>query len=152
MTVVIQMLEVGHCVSRGCSQVGILRALNEAGIPIDMVCGTSIGSFMGALYAEEKSSSRMRVRAREWAMVCWCINVLNFHSLILCHCIFFLKLFLKVCFIFVVHVFFFLPSVFRVWLLTLRGSWTWPTLLPPCFLEPLLTTVLALSLRTNRLR
>lgn len=55
--------------SRGCSQVGILRALNEAGIPIDMVGGTSIGSFMGALYAEEKSSSRMRVRAREWAMV-----------------------------------------------------------------------------------
>lgn len=56
---------------RGCSQVGILRALNEAGIPIDMVGGTSIGSLMGALYAEEKSNSRMRVRAREWAMVCW---------------------------------------------------------------------------------
>uniref|UniRef100_A0A671UN74 lysophospholipase n=1 Tax=Sparus aurata TaxID=8175 RepID=A0A671UN74_SPAAU len=55
--------------ARGCSQVGILRALNEAGIPIDMVGGTSIGSLMGALYAEEKSNSRMRVRAREWAMV-----------------------------------------------------------------------------------
>ncbi|KAM4616108.1 patatin-like phospholipase domain-containing protein 7 isoform 1-T2 [Polymixia lowei] len=54
--------------ARGCSQVGILRALNEAGIPIDMVGGTSIGSFIGALYAEEKSNSRMRVRAREWAM------------------------------------------------------------------------------------
>lgn len=59
------------CLFRGCSQVGILRALNEAGIPIDMVGGTSIGSFLGALYAEEKSNSRMRVRAREWAMVCW---------------------------------------------------------------------------------
>lgn len=55
--------------SRGCSQVGIIRALNEAGIPIDLVGGTSIGSFIGALYAEEKSYSRMRVRAREWAMV-----------------------------------------------------------------------------------
>ncbi|XP_061529181.1 patatin-like phospholipase domain-containing protein 7 isoform X3 [Phycodurus eques] len=54
--------------ARGCSQVGIIRALNEAGIPVDIVGGTSIGSFMGALYAEEKSSSRMRVRAREWAM------------------------------------------------------------------------------------
>ncbi|XP_072288778.1 patatin-like phospholipase domain-containing protein 7 [Eucyclogobius newberryi] len=54
--------------ARGSSQVGILRALNEAGIPIDLVGGTSIGSFMGALYAEEKSSSRMRVRAREWSM------------------------------------------------------------------------------------
>uniref|UniRef100_A0A3Q3B3C6 lysophospholipase n=1 Tax=Kryptolebias marmoratus TaxID=37003 RepID=A0A3Q3B3C6_KRYMA len=61
-------LVLGGGGARGCSQVGIVRALNEAGIPIDMVCGTSIGSFMGALYAEDKSSSRMRVRAREWAM------------------------------------------------------------------------------------
>ncbi|KAF7659022.1 hypothetical protein LDENG_00004540 [Lucifuga dentata] len=61
-------LVLGGGGARGCSQVGILRALNEAGIPVDMVGGTSVGSFMGALYAEEKSSSRMRVRAREWAM------------------------------------------------------------------------------------
>ncbi|XP_076005517.1 patatin-like phospholipase domain-containing protein 7 [Genypterus blacodes] len=61
-------LVLGGGGARGCSQVGILRALNDAGIPIDMVGGTSIGSLMGALYAEEKSSSRMRVRAREWAM------------------------------------------------------------------------------------
>ncbi|XP_015235409.1 PREDICTED: patatin-like phospholipase domain-containing protein 7 [Cyprinodon variegatus] len=61
-------LVLGGGGARGCSQTGILRALNEAGIPVDMVGGTSIGSFMGALYAEEKSSSRMRVRAREWAM------------------------------------------------------------------------------------
>ncbi|XP_033828279.1 patatin-like phospholipase domain-containing protein 7 [Periophthalmus magnuspinnatus] len=61
-------LVLGGGGARGCSQVGILRALNEAGIPIDLVGGTSIGSFMGALYAEEKSSSRMRVRAREWSM------------------------------------------------------------------------------------
>ncbi|KAM9744627.1 patatin-like phospholipase domain-containing protein 7 [Menidia menidia] len=61
-------LVLGGGGARGCSQVGILRALNEAGIPIDMVGGTSIGAFMGALYADEKSNSRMRVRAREWAM------------------------------------------------------------------------------------
>uniref|UniRef100_UPI003AB05E27 patatin-like phospholipase domain-containing protein 7 n=1 Tax=Centroberyx gerrardi TaxID=166262 RepID=UPI003AB05E27 len=61
-------LVLGGGGARGCSQVGILRALNEAGIPIDMVGGTSIGSFMGALYAEEKSNRGMRVRAREWAM------------------------------------------------------------------------------------
>uniref|UniRef100_A0A672HK95 lysophospholipase n=1 Tax=Salarias fasciatus TaxID=181472 RepID=A0A672HK95_SALFA len=61
-------LVLGGGGARGCSQVGILRALNEAGIPVDLVGGTSIGSFMGALYAEEKSNSRMRVRAREWAM------------------------------------------------------------------------------------
>ncbi|XP_052317741.1 patatin-like phospholipase domain-containing protein 7 isoform X1 [Oncorhynchus keta] len=61
-------LVLGGGGARGCCQVGILRALNEAGIPVDMVGGTSIGSLMGALYAEEKSNSRMRVRAREWAM------------------------------------------------------------------------------------
>ena len=54
---------------RGCSQVGILRALSEAGIPVDLVGGTSIGSILGALYAEDRSHSRMRIRAREWAMV-----------------------------------------------------------------------------------
>ncbi|XP_029915236.1 patatin-like phospholipase domain-containing protein 7 isoform X2 [Myripristis murdjan] len=61
-------LVLGGGGARGCSQVGILRALNEAGIPVDMVGGTSIGSLMGALYAEEKNNSRMRIRAREWAM------------------------------------------------------------------------------------
>ncbi|KAK6313399.1 hypothetical protein J4Q44_G00167460 [Coregonus suidteri] len=61
-------LVLGGGGARGCCQVGILRALNEAGIPVDMVGGTSIGSLMGALYAEEKSNRRMRVRAREWAM------------------------------------------------------------------------------------
>ncbi|KAL0163064.1 hypothetical protein M9458_042460, partial [Cirrhinus mrigala] len=52
----------------GCSQMGIIRALSEAGIPIDLVGGTSIGSMMGALYAEDRSYSRMKIRAREWAM------------------------------------------------------------------------------------
>lgn len=46
-----------------------MRALGEAGIPVDLIGGTSIGSLMGALYAEDRSYSRMRMRAREWAMV-----------------------------------------------------------------------------------
>lgn len=46
-----------------------MRALSEAGIPVDLIGGTSIGSLMGALYAEGRSYSRMRMRAREWAMV-----------------------------------------------------------------------------------
>ncbi|KAK5851880.1 hypothetical protein PBY51_023397 [Eleginops maclovinus] len=54
--------------ARGCSQVGIMRALCEAGIPVDLIGGTSIGSLMGAIYAEDRSHSRMRMRAREWAM------------------------------------------------------------------------------------
>ncbi|XP_066513398.1 patatin-like phospholipase domain-containing protein 7 [Hoplias malabaricus] len=61
-------LVLGGGGARGCSQVGVIRALCEAGIPVDLVGGTSIGSLMGALFAEERSYSRMKVRAREWAM------------------------------------------------------------------------------------
>uniref|UniRef100_A0A8C0YBF0 Patatin like phospholipase domain containing 7 n=1 Tax=Cyprinus carpio carpio TaxID=630221 RepID=A0A8C0YBF0_CYPCA len=61
-------LVLGGGGARGCCQVGVIRALSEAGIPIDLVGGTSIGSMMGALYAEERSYSRMKIRAREWAM------------------------------------------------------------------------------------
>ncbi|XP_053466100.1 patatin-like phospholipase domain-containing protein 7 [Ictalurus furcatus] len=61
-------LVLGGGGARGCSQVGIIRALCEAGIPIDLVGGTSVGSLMGAVFAEERSYSRMRVRAREWAI------------------------------------------------------------------------------------
>jgi len=37
--------------ARGLSQIGVLRALEEAGIPIDIVVGTSMGSVIGGLYA-----------------------------------------------------------------------------------------------------
>uniref|UniRef100_A0A672R2U2 Patatin-like phospholipase domain containing 7b n=1 Tax=Sinocyclocheilus grahami TaxID=75366 RepID=A0A672R2U2_SINGR len=61
-------LVLGGGGARGCSQVGIIRALSDAGIPVDLIGGTSIGSLIGALYAEERSVSRMTVRARQWAM------------------------------------------------------------------------------------
>ncbi|XP_030062468.1 patatin-like phospholipase domain-containing protein 7 [Microcaecilia unicolor] len=61
-------LVLGGGGARGCSQVGIIKAVKESGIPIDMIGGTSIGAFMGALYAEERSYNRMRIKAREWAM------------------------------------------------------------------------------------
>ncbi|KAJ8263373.1 hypothetical protein COCON_G00158300 [Conger conger] len=61
-------LVLGEGGARGCSQVGVIKALSESGIPVDLIGGTSIGSLMGALYAEDRSCSRMRVRAREWSM------------------------------------------------------------------------------------
>uniref|UniRef100_A0A4W3GSD8 lysophospholipase n=1 Tax=Callorhinchus milii TaxID=7868 RepID=A0A4W3GSD8_CALMI len=60
-------LVLGGGGARGCSQVGIIRALHEAGIPIDLVGGTSIGSFVGALYAEERNFNRTKTRTR-WAL------------------------------------------------------------------------------------
>uniref|UniRef100_A0A8V1ADH1 lysophospholipase n=1 Tax=Gallus gallus TaxID=9031 RepID=A0A8V1ADH1_CHICK len=62
-------LVLGGGGARGCSQVGLIRALIEAGIPVDMIGGTSIGAFMSALYAEERSYNQMRIKARQWAMV-----------------------------------------------------------------------------------
>ncbi|XP_016050161.1 patatin-like phospholipase domain-containing protein 7 [Erinaceus europaeus] len=60
-------LVLGGGGARGCAQVGIIRALTECGIPVDMVGGTSIGAFMGALYSEERNYSQMRIRAKQWA-------------------------------------------------------------------------------------
>uniref|UniRef100_A0A8C7AZE4 lysophospholipase n=1 Tax=Neovison vison TaxID=452646 RepID=A0A8C7AZE4_NEOVI len=57
-------LVLGGGGARGCAQVGIIRALAECGIPVDMVGGTSIGAFMGALYAEERNYSQIRIRAK----------------------------------------------------------------------------------------
>ncbi|KDE07905.1 hypothetical protein MVLG_01815 [Microbotryum lychnidis-dioicae p1A1 Lamole] len=39
--------------ARGISHIGVIQALVDQGIPIDMVGGTSIGSFVGGLYARE---------------------------------------------------------------------------------------------------
>ncbi|KAK6532355.1 Neuropathy target esterase [Arthrobotrys megalospora] len=46
-------LVLGGGGARGIAHVGVIRALEEEGIPIDLVGGTSIGSFVGALYARD---------------------------------------------------------------------------------------------------
>ncbi|XP_001921208.2 patatin-like phospholipase domain-containing protein 6 isoform X3 [Danio rerio] len=60
-------LVLGGGGARGCSHVGVIKAMEDTGIPIDIVGGTSIGSFIGALYAEERSAVRVKQRAREWS-------------------------------------------------------------------------------------
>jgi Predicted esterase of the alpha-beta hydrolase superfamily len=47
-----------------------LYTFQEAGIPIDMVGGVSIGAFMGALWCAEKNITTMTQKAREWSQVC----------------------------------------------------------------------------------
>ncbi|MCW8934114.1 MAG: patatin-like phospholipase RssA [Gammaproteobacteria bacterium] len=44
-------LALGSGSARGWSHIGVIRALEEAGIRPDLVCGTSIGSLVGAVYA-----------------------------------------------------------------------------------------------------
>ncbi|NXG10692.1 PLPL6 esterase, partial [Sakesphorus luctuosus] len=64
-------LVLGGGGARGCSHIGVIKAMEESGIPVDMVGGTSIGAFIGALYAEERSAVRTKQRARDWAK---CMN------------------------------------------------------------------------------
>jgi len=40
--------------ARGIAHIGVLQALEEAGIPIDMIAGTSAGSLFGGMYAVGK--------------------------------------------------------------------------------------------------
>lgn len=44
-------LALGSGSARGWAHVGVIRALEEAGIRPDLVCGTSIGALVGAAYA-----------------------------------------------------------------------------------------------------
>ena len=37
--------------ARGFAHVGVLRGLEEAGIPVDLVVGVSMGGLVGSLYA-----------------------------------------------------------------------------------------------------
>ncbi|XP_071947843.1 patatin-like phospholipase domain-containing protein 7 [Antedon mediterranea] len=62
-------LVLGGGGAKGASQIGIIRGLQEYGIPIDMVGGVSIGAFNGALYCEDLSWQKMEVRAKNWSKV-----------------------------------------------------------------------------------
>lgn len=44
-------LVLGSGSSRGWAHVGVIEALEEAGIPVDMIAGCSVGSYVGAIYA-----------------------------------------------------------------------------------------------------
>jgi len=62
-------LVLGGGGARGSAHVGIIQAMNEAGIPIDLIGGTSIGALMGALWADELNIKGYVERARDWCKV-----------------------------------------------------------------------------------
>lgn len=51
---------------RGAAHIGILKAMKDFGVPIDIVGGVSIGSFIGALYCENPDLATLTQRARDW--------------------------------------------------------------------------------------
>jgi lysophospholipid hydrolase len=52
-------LVLGGGGARGMAHLGVIRALKEAGVTVDMVGGTSQGAFCGALYAKHPDDTEM---------------------------------------------------------------------------------------------
>jgi len=54
--------------ARGAAHVGVMKVLEKNNIPIDMIVGTSFGSFMGGLYASGKTPQEIEdmLRSTEW--------------------------------------------------------------------------------------
>ena len=54
--------------ARGLAQIGILEALDEAGINVDMIVGTSMGSIIGGLYSAGYSVEQLDsiARSTDW--------------------------------------------------------------------------------------
>ncbi|OAV92300.1 hypothetical protein PTTG_03931 [Puccinia triticina 1-1 BBBD Race 1] len=53
--------------ARGISHIGVIKALTENNIPIDMIGGTSIGSFIGGLYARNSDLISTLGRAKTFS-------------------------------------------------------------------------------------
>lgn len=63
-------LALGSGSARGWSHIGVIRVLEQAGISPEIVCGTSIGSLVGAAYAAAKLDSLERwVNDLSWQAV-----------------------------------------------------------------------------------
>jgi NTE family protein len=69
-------LVLGSGSARGWAHIGVIRALQEAGIEPDIVCGTSIGSLVGAAYAAGKLDElEVWVKSLTWKTV---VGLLDF--------------------------------------------------------------------------
>ena len=57
--------------AKGMAHIGVLKVLEKAGIPIDIVTGTSIGSIVGGLYSIGYNAHSLdsMVRAQDWTYV-----------------------------------------------------------------------------------
>lgn len=75
----VRRLVLGGGGARGAAHVGMLKAIQDAGIPVDMVGGVSIGAFMGALYCCERNTTTVTQKAREWSkkMTQWHRQILD---------------------------------------------------------------------------
>lgn len=57
-------LALGGGFARGLAHIGVLKALEEAGIPVDFVAGTSVGAIIGACYCAGMNAGELEEVAR----------------------------------------------------------------------------------------
>nr|XP_027203250.1 neuropathy target esterase sws-like [Dermatophagoides pteronyssinus] len=60
-------LVLGGGGARGIAHIGMIKSITEAGLPIDMVGGVSIGAFMGALWCQENNLTTFTQKAQSWS-------------------------------------------------------------------------------------
>ena len=61
-------LALGGGGAKGAAEVGVLKVIEEAGVKVDYIVGTSIGSIVGGLYAAGYSASELETmfQTQEW--------------------------------------------------------------------------------------
>ncbi|MGC9324240.1 MAG: patatin-like phospholipase family protein [Desulfomonilia bacterium] len=60
------VLALGAGGSRGLAHIGVIRALNDAGIPIDCIVGISFGAIVGSLYCLTRDIDEVEKKLREY--------------------------------------------------------------------------------------
>ena len=58
-------LALGGGAARGMAHLGVLRVLQEANVPIDVIVGTSMGAILGGAWAAERDVDTLEQRVRE---------------------------------------------------------------------------------------
>ena len=61
-------LALGGGAARGLAHIGVIRALERAEIPLDMITGTSIGSLVGAAYSIKADAAKTEDRFRKFVV------------------------------------------------------------------------------------
>lgn len=71
-------LILGSGAARGWAHIGVIQALRDAGLHVDIVCGTSIGALVGAVYANNRLDA-----LDEWVRTLSVRDVVSFMDLTL---------------------------------------------------------------------
>jgi NTE family protein len=61
----------------GLAHIGVLQALEQGGVPIDLVTGTSMGSIVGAIYATGMPAAEIIARTEEVSSIRKALSVLD---------------------------------------------------------------------------